>query len=54
MRSITVHFDINTRKVYSESGSQLGADTFPYIRFREKIELTVKYVTEPVDLTPYT
>lgn len=54
MRKITVYFDVNSQTLYGEGKLPVGDNTKPYIRYREKIQLEVHYVTEAVNFTPYT
>lgn len=45
MRSFELYYDINARKMRTSTGTQL-TDNLPYIRYKERLELTLHLVTD--------
>jgi hypothetical protein len=51
-RTSTIYYNVVSRRAVDSTGSDLGSDAKPYIRFREQPVFDLRFVNS--DLTPYT
>ena len=54
MRRQILYYGVNDQSLYGSDQNLIGDSNSPYIRYREKMQIELHYVSETINFTPYT